>query len=446
MRRTGLSNLEMHDWVPIERKQNETPLRDRLGRLNHRRDVWSTEICFWGPRWPRGEGILSSSSSSISSVSLKAFKFHLHHYHISRGGWRRWVRAWIGATFWLFYIKIMIMSLIMIMMRMRLMRILIKIITMMIVWRWCRCGTTMMLICSGLMIMIMIRMMTDDDNNHNKQGDVHVGWPWCSYALAWQVGEVAIEIIMTFMAMEMMITKMTLTFFLLQFFWWRKKFCHPAISPLTKTQANLGWAEDRVQGERSYQLVIFFSWSYQSDHLIMHKVDDCIFSIWPADHIQALFRDSGVPSDMEANFPSASIKFSNIRIGDIGSTFPGGVIVIILHPQKIKWQTDQVTRPHLPRGQQAIQRSRQIPERPPTDQDPPIPLKWHHSWRHNHVHQNVHDLSFTVIYSYNDAQDPNTCPGGSLADCIAMCPPNPPEIFQVQLSLSSTLSLSLSPW
>ena len=35
-------------------------------------------------------------------------------------------------------------------------------------------------------------------------------------------------------------------------------------------------------------------------------------------------RDSGVPSDMEANFPSASIKFSNIRIGEIGSTFPGG--------------------------------------------------------------------------------------------------------------------------
>ena len=27
---------------------------------------------------------------------------------------------------------------------------------------------------------------------------------------------------------------------------------------------------------------------------------------------------------MEANYPSASIKFANIRIGEIGSTFPGG--------------------------------------------------------------------------------------------------------------------------
>ena len=44
-----------------------------------------------------------------------------------------------------------------------------------------------------------------------------------------------------------------------------------------------------------------------------------------ADHVWIVFRDSGVPSDMEANFPSASIKFANIRIGEIGSTFPGGM-------------------------------------------------------------------------------------------------------------------------
>ena len=54
----------------------------------------------------------------------------------------------------------------------------------------------------------------------------------------------------------------------------------------------------------------------------MIKIFDLDFG---ADHVWILFRDSGVPADMEANFPSASIKFANIRIGEIGSTFPGGM-------------------------------------------------------------------------------------------------------------------------
>jgi len=94
-------------------------------------------------------------------------------------------------------------------------------------------------------------------------------------------------------------------------------------------------------------------------------------------------RDSGVPSDMEANFPSASIKFANIRIGEIGSTFPGGD-----------------TTPPTPRPTDGPTK----PTNPGTTSHGPGPT--------------------------NPTQDPNTCPGGSLGDCIAMCPPNPPEIFQ----------------
>jgi len=96
-------------------------------------------------------------------------------------------------------------------------------------------------------------------------------------------------------------------------------------------------------------------------------------------------RDSGVPADMEANFPSASIKFANIRIGEIGSTFPGGD-----------------TTPPTPR-----------PTDGPTKPTNPGPTTSHGPGPTN-----------------PPTQDPNTCPGGSLGDCIAMCPPNPPEIFQ----------------
>ena len=34
--------------------------------------------------------------------------------------------------------------------------------------------------------------------------------------------------------------------------------------------------------------------------------------------------DSGVPADMEADYPGASITFMNIRFGELGSTYPGG--------------------------------------------------------------------------------------------------------------------------
>ena len=57
-----------------------------------------------------------------------------------------------------------------------------------------------------------------------------------------------------------------------------------------------------------------------------------------------VFRDSGVPADMEANFPSASIKFANIRIGEIGSTFPGGGLLtksIMMIRYKYKYKHNQ---------------------------------------------------------------------------------------------------------
>ena len=32
-------------------------------------------------------------------------------------------------------------------------------------------------------------------------------------------------------------------------------------------------------------------------------------------------RDSGKPEDVENNYPNSSVKFSKIRVGDIGSTY-----------------------------------------------------------------------------------------------------------------------------
>ena len=32
--------------------------------------------------------------------------------------------------------------------------------------------------------------------------------------------------------------------------------------------------------------------------------------------------DSGVPADVEANFPDATVIFSKIRVGDLDSTYP----------------------------------------------------------------------------------------------------------------------------
>lgn len=37
-------------------------------------------------------------------------------------------------------------------------------------------------------------------------------------------------------------------------------------------------------------------------------------------------RDTGVPADMESNYPNAQVKFSNIKVGTLGSTYPGGFV------------------------------------------------------------------------------------------------------------------------
>lgn len=35
--------------------------------------------------------------------------------------------------------------------------------------------------------------------------------------------------------------------------------------------------------------------------------------------------DSGVPADMEANYPDATVKYYNVKWGPIGSTYPSGL-------------------------------------------------------------------------------------------------------------------------
>ena len=34
--------------------------------------------------------------------------------------------------------------------------------------------------------------------------------------------------------------------------------------------------------------------------------------------------DSGVPADMESQYPDASVKYYNVKFGTLGSTYPGG--------------------------------------------------------------------------------------------------------------------------
>ena len=96
----------------------------------------------------------------------------------------------------------------------------------------------------------------------------------------------------------------------------------------------------------SVQLVLF-QWSLLSTNQL--------FSwsfIWSADHVWIVCRDSGVPSDMEANYPSASIKFANIRIGEIGSTFPGGSCWHNLPcwgwSWSLSWHTSYLSQPSQP--------------------------------------------------------------------------------------------------
>merc|ERR1712080_699903 len=70
--------------------------------------------------------------------------------------------------------------------------------------------------------------------------------------------------------------------------------------------------------------------------------------------------DSGVPEDMESNYPDATVKYFNVRYGEIGSTYPGGT----------------------------------PPTQPPHTTGSPV------------------------------------CPGGSLANCMAMCPNQPVDVHE----------------
>jgi len=90
-------------------------------------------------------------------------------------------------------------------------------------------------------------------------------------------------------------------------------------------------------------------------------------------------RDSGDPTDMEANHGSATVKYFNIKIGPLGSTFPGDA----------------------PTNQPA----------PPTT------------------------TSTTTTHGPNPGTTTThggggTCPGGSLDVCISLCPNEPAEIYQ----------------
>jgi len=83
--------------------------------------------------------------------------------------------------------------------------------------------------------------------------------------------------------------------------------------------------------------------------------------------------DSGDPVDMETNHPDASVVYSKIRVGTLGSTYPGG-----------DSPTDRPT---------------DRPTDKPTDRP-------------------------------TDRPTTNHCPGGSLAECISMCPKHPAEMFE----------------
>jgi len=47
--------------------------------------------------------------------------------------------------------------------------------------------------------------------------------------------------------------------------------------------------------------------------------------IWNRTTLKIFFSYTGDPADMEANYPNSMVKFSNLKVGTIGSTYPGGV-------------------------------------------------------------------------------------------------------------------------
>merc|ERR1712198_135137 len=90
-------------------------------------------------------------------------------------------------------------------------------------------------------------------------------------------------------------------------------------------------------------------------------------------------RDSGDPTDMEANHGSATVKYFNIKIGPLGSTFPG--------------------------------------DAPTNEPAPPT------------------STSTTTTHGPNPGTTTShggggSCPGGSLDVCISLCPNEPAEIYQ----------------
>merc|ERR1712055_1273216 len=76
--------------------------------------------------------------------------------------------------------------------------------------------------------------------------------------------------------------------------------------------------------------------------------------------------DSGTPEDMESNYPDATVKYFNVKFGDIGSTYPGG------------------------------------------DATP----------------------TATTKRTTTTKPDNSECPGDDLSDCMSMCPTEPLDIFQ----------------
>jgi len=96
---------------------------------------------------------------------------------------------------------------------------------------------------------------------------------------------------------------------------------------------------------------------------------------------------SGDPNDVETNYPSSTVKYYNVKIGPLGSTFPGPAPA------------------------------------PPTTSgpNPPTPTT----------------ATTKTTTTPHDGPDPtttqgggNTCPGGSLDVCISLCPQSPAEMFQ----------------
>merc|ERR1712002_546854 len=82
--------------------------------------------------------------------------------------------------------------------------------------------------------------------------------------------------------------------------------------------------------------------------------------------------DSGTPEDMESNYPDATVKYYNVKFGDIGSTFPGGDAT----PTATTERTTTTRKPTT------------------------------------------------------TTADNSECPGDDLSDCMSMCPTEPLDIFQ----------------